>query len=89
MSAPSPQAEAQPLLEQETLQRLSRENFYYRTSNRELKRKLREAGQQAEQEQAGRAQLEAELHNLRSFLGAHPGATPTRLFKNELREVPG
>ena len=96
MSASSPQ--------QQTLEQLGRDNFYYKQSNRELKRRLRELSealgadqQQREQQRLQAAleratsqealneQLQAELQNLRSFLEHHPGATPTRLSKKQLR----
>ena len=96
MSASSPQ--------QQTLEQLGRDNFYYKQSNRELKRRLRELSEARGVEQQQREQqrlqaalerassqealnerLQAELQNLRSFLEHHPGATPTRMSKKQLR----
>ena len=70
-------------------------------SNRELKRKLREATegvegdrqqlvaalQQSSAEQRLNEQLQAEIRNLRSYLEVHPGATPTKVNKNVLRQI--
>ena len=70
-------------------------------SNKELRRKLKEERQQAEgraqqleaaaariaSDEAVQAKLQAELVNLRAYLAAHPGATPTRVTKAALKEI--
>ena len=95
---------ASPPPQQQTLEQLGRDNFYYKQSNRELKRRLRELSEARGVEQQQREQqrlqaalerassqealnerLQAELQNLRSFLEHHPGATPTRMSKKQLR----
>lgn len=78
-----------------------RDNFYFKQSNRELRKKLKEAGlaaqeqryqmdearKRVESDERVQARLEAELQNLRSYLAAHPGATPTRVTKAALKEI--
>jgi len=85
----------------EAVEALGKDNFYYRQSNKELRRKLRdergasEAAQQQlqhahtqhERDEADRTRLTAELTNMRAYLSAHPGATPTRIAKAALKEI--
>ena len=47
--------------------------------------RLQAALERASSQEALNEQLQAELQNLRSFLEHHPGATPTRLSKKQLR----
>lgn len=86
---------------QQTLEALGKDNFYYKQANRELRKKLRDAAgatdaqqqqldaarQQAADDQQLQAQLHAELANLKAYLAAHPGATPTRVTKAALKEI--
>ena len=85
----------------EAMEQLGRDNFYYKQSNKELRRKLRAAGssqdatrQQLEEalakaahDERVQARLQDELANLRQYIASHPGATPTRVTKAALREI--
>ncbi|KAL1508618.1 hypothetical protein AB1Y20_004715 [Prymnesium parvum] len=85
----------------EALEQLGRDNFYYKVSNRELKRRLREAElglegdrkqlqaalQQASEEHRLNAELKAEIKNLKLYIEQHPGATPTRISKSTLSQM--
>ena len=85
----------------EALEALGKDNFYYKQTNRELRRKLRDAAggaetqrQQLEEalqriayDEQVNAKLQAELANMRAYLQAHPGATPTRVTKAALKEI--
>ena len=85
----------------EAIEALGKDNFYYKQSNKELRRKLREERSTAEQhahelerarmrlthDEAVQTKLHAELANLRSYLAAHPGATPTRVTTAALKEI--
>ena len=80
---------------------LGRDNFYYKVSNRELRKRLKEEveGKEAERrqlqdalqaasaEQTLNEQLQVEIQNLRSYLELHPGATPTKVSKRMLKQI--
>ena len=81
----------------EELERLGRENYFYKHSNRELKRRLRDACEKAERQRAAGEQsddlsranveLRQEIVNLRKYISEHPGATPVRVSKKALRAI--
>ena len=85
----------------EAIEALGKDNFYYKQSNKELRRRLRderaggesqrreldEARERLRREGQVQAKLQAELANLRAYLAAHPGATPTRVTKAALKEI--
>ena len=85
----------------QAIEALGKDNFYYKTTNRELRRRLKDASSLAEaqrqqldealqrvaHDEQVNAKLQAELANMRAYLQAHPGATPTRVTKAALKEI--
>lgn len=87
---------------QEQVGMLDKDNFYYKQSNSNLKRRLRELTAAGEQEREKiekleseedlikkrNAALEEELSNLKKFLAVTvPGAAPVRISRQELRPL--
>jgi len=86
---------------QEQIAMLDKDNFYYKQSNMNLKRKLREltsAGEherevmeqslkELEEAKSRNAKLEAELANLRGYVHKTVGASAVRVSRQELRPL--
>ena len=51
------------------------------------RQQLDEALQRVAHDEQVNAKLQAELANMRAYLQAHPGATPTRVTKAALKEI--
>jgi len=79
---------------EEQVSTLSKDNFYYKQSCANLKRRLREAAAEADRDRealekatARASQLEAQLVNYKAFVGSTSGAAQVRVSRQELRAL--